>query len=152
MHRTGSAVMSGALNGTRAFVLEATAAAADSQYPAIVSLVQQAAESRAPLVRLAERYAVPFTAVAHLIAGMAWWLSQDPVRCAAVLVVATPCPLLIAAPVAFLGGVSRAAPSGGSGRPCRPERRIQPSRDWTRTKARSSSPSTSRDSRKPWAS
>ncbi|MBD4645811.1 heavy metal translocating P-type ATPase, partial [Xanthomonas citri pv. citri] len=86
---------SGALNGTRAFVLEATAAAAVSQYPAIVSLVQQAAESRAPLVRLAERYAVPFTAVAHLIAGMAWWLSQDPVRCAGVLVVATPCPLLI---------------------------------------------------------
>ena len=116
MHRTGSAVMSGALNGTRAFVLEATASAADSQYAAIVSLVQQAAESRAPMVRLAERYAVPFTAVAYLIAGMAWWLSQDPVRCAGVLVVATPCPLLIAAPVAFLGGVSRAAPVRGERR------------------------------------
>ena len=111
-HRTGSAVMSGALNGTRAFVLEATASAADSQYAAIVSLVQQAAESRAPMVRLADRYAVPFTAVAYLIAGLAWWLSQDPVRFAEVLVVATPCPLLIAAPVAFLGGMSRAATSG----------------------------------------
>ena len=110
--RTGSAVMSGALNGTRAFVLEATASAADSQYAAIVSLVQQAAESRAPMVRLADRYAVPFTAVAYLIAGLAWWLSQDPVRFAEVLVVATPCPLLIAAPVAFLGGMSRAATSG----------------------------------------
>ena len=63
-HRTGSAVMSGALNGTRAFVLEATASAADSQYAAIVSLVQQAAESRAPVVRLADRYAVPSTATA----------------------------------------------------------------------------------------
>ena len=111
-HRTGSAVMSGALNGTRAFVLEATASAADSQYAAIVSLVEQAAESRAPMVRLADRYAVPFTAVAYVIAGLAWWLSQDPVRFAEVLVVATPCPLLIAAPVAFLGGMSRAATSG----------------------------------------
>jgi heavy metal translocating P-type ATPase len=111
-HRTGSAVMSGALNGTRAFVLEATASAADSQYAAIVSLVKQAAESRAPMVRLADRYAVPFTAVAYVIAGLAWWLSQDPVRFAEVLVVATPCPLLIAAPVAFLGGMSRAATSG----------------------------------------
>ena len=84
----------------------------ESQYAAIVSLVQQAAESRAPMVRLADRYAVPFTAVAYLIAGLAWWLSQDPVRFAEVLVVATPCPLLIAAPVAFLGGMSRAATSG----------------------------------------
>lgn len=66
-HRTGSAVMSGALNGTRAFVLEATASAVDSQYAAIVSLVQQVPESRAPMVRLADRYAVPSTAVAVAI-------------------------------------------------------------------------------------
>ena len=97
-HRTGSAVMSGALNGTRAFVLEATASAADSQYAAIVSLVQQVAESRAPMVRLADRYAVPFTAVAYLTAGLACWLPRDPVRFAEVLVVATPCPLLTGRP------------------------------------------------------
>src|SRR5699024_10888051 len=65
--------------------------------------------SRAPMVRLADRYAVPFTAVSLAIAGLAWWLSGDPVRFAEVLVVATPCPLLIAAPIAFLGGMSSAA-------------------------------------------
>ncbi|WBL20733.1 HAD-IC family P-type ATPase [Citricoccus sp. NR2] len=66
-------------------------------------------ESRAPMVRLADRYAVPFTIVSLLIAGLAWYLSGDPVRFAEVLVVATPCPLLIAAPVAFMGGMSSAA-------------------------------------------
>jgi heavy metal translocating P-type ATPase len=74
-----------------------------------VSLVEAAVQSRAPMVRLADRYAVPFTVVSLLIAGFAWYLSADPVRFAEVLVVATPCPLLIATPVAFMGGMSSAA-------------------------------------------
>lgn len=108
----GESVLSGAVNGPRAVVIRASAAAADSQYQRIVALVTEAAESKAPLVRLADRYAVPFTAVSLLIAGAAWLLSGDPVRFAEVLVVATPCPLLIAAPVAFMGGMSRAARRG----------------------------------------
>ncbi|MDN5755254.1 MAG: cadmium-translocating P-type ATPase [Micrococcaceae bacterium] len=108
----GEPVPSGAVNGTVAVSLRATATAADSQYARIVALVQQAAESRAPLVRLADRYAVPFTLFAYLVGGLAWWLSGDPVRFAEVLVVATPCPLLIAAPVALMGGMSQAAREG----------------------------------------
>ncbi|MFB0835918.1 heavy metal translocating P-type ATPase [Arthrobacter halodurans] len=109
---TGDDVMSGVLNGARAIRLEARARAADSQYSRIIALVREAAASRAPVVRLADRYAVPFTLFAFLVGGMAWWLSGDPVRFAEVLVVATPCPLLIAAPVAFMGGMSRAAGNG----------------------------------------
>lgn len=108
----GDAVLSGSVNGSGAVVIEATALAGDSQYQRIVALVAEAAESRAPLVRLADRYAVPFTVVSLVIAGVAWLLSGDPVRFAEVLVVATPCPLLIAAPVAFMGGMSRAAREG----------------------------------------
>lgn len=105
----GSEVLSGSVNGTESFRMRATATAADSHYASIVQLVQEAVSSRAPMVRLADRYAVPFTAVSLLIAGLAWYLSGDPVRFAEVLVVATPCPLLIAAPVAFMGGMSSAA-------------------------------------------
>ncbi|MEO7007002.1 MAG: heavy metal translocating P-type ATPase [Terrimesophilobacter sp.] len=110
--RTDEPLLSGSVNGERAFTMRVTARAADSQYQRIVALVAEASESRAPVVRLADRYAVPFTAVSLLIAGVAWLLSGDPVRFAEVLVVATPCPLLIAAPVAFMGGMSRAARSG----------------------------------------
>lgn len=102
-------VLSGALNGQQAFTLRATATAEDSQYARILALVKDAAESRAPMVRLADRYAAPFTLVAYLIGGLAWWFSGDQARFAEVLVVATPCPLPIAAPVAFMGGISRAA-------------------------------------------
>ena len=108
----GNAVLSGSVNGSGAVELIATALAADSQYQRIVSLVRDAAGSKAPLVRLADRYALPFTAVSLGIAGLAWALSGDPVRFAEVLVVATPCPLLIAAPVAFMGGMSSAAKHG----------------------------------------
>lgn len=108
----GEAVLSGSVNGPRAVEIEATARAEDSQYQRIVRLVTEAAGSKAPMVRLADRYAVPFTLLAYVIAGVAWWVSGDPVRFAEVLVVATPCPLLIAAPVAFMGGMSRAAKSG----------------------------------------
>jgi heavy metal translocating P-type ATPase len=108
----GETILSGATNGQNAIELVALRAAKDSEYQAIVALVEQAASSKAPLVRLADRYAVPFTALAYVIAGVAWWVSGDPVRFAEVLVVATPCPLLIAAPVAFMGGMNRAATKG----------------------------------------
>ena len=108
----GERVASGAVNGSSAVRMRAAAAAADSQYQQIVELVRQAQGSRARTVRLADRYAVPFTLLSLAIAGAAWAWSGDPVRFAEVLVVATPCPLLIAAPVAFLGGMSRAAAAG----------------------------------------
>lgn len=109
---TGERVLSGSLNGASAIEVRATAIAADSQYQRIVALVNEASQSRAPLVRLADRYALPFTIVSLVIAGIAWAISGDPVRFAEVLVVATPCPLLIAAPVAFMAGMSSAAKLG----------------------------------------
>ncbi len=108
----GDGLLSGTVNGTEAVELRATEEAARSQYQQIVALVARAAESKAPVVRLADRYAVPFTVLSLLIAGGAWWLSGEAVRFAEVLVLATPCPLLIAAPVAFIGGMSRAARNG----------------------------------------
>ncbi|MBG0740642.1 cadmium-translocating P-type ATPase [Paeniglutamicibacter antarcticus] len=111
-HIAGDPVLSGSVNSESSVRLQASAAAADSQYSRIIALVQAAAESRAPVVRLADRYAVPFTVVALVMGALAWLLSGEPARFAEVLVVATPCPLLIAAPVAFLGGMSRAAHAG----------------------------------------
>jgi len=108
-YQSGDALLSGTINSTETFTMRADKAAHDSHYASIVRLVEGAVESRAPMVRLADRYAVPFTIVSLLIAGLAWYLSGDPVRFAEVLVVATPCPLLIAAPVAFMGGMSSAA-------------------------------------------
>ena len=113
VHRgSGEEVLSGAVNGSRAVRIRAVRRSADSQYQQIVALVQQAQDDRAPTVRLADRFAIPFTAVSLVIAGAAWGISGDPARFAEVLVLATPCPLLIAAPVAFLGGLSRAAKAG----------------------------------------
>lgn len=108
----GEVILSGSINGNVSATITATALAEDSQYQAIVGLVKQASANRAPVVRLADRYALPFTAVSLLIAGLSWVLSGDPVRFAEVLVLATPCPLLLAAPVAFMGGMSRAARAG----------------------------------------
>lgn len=108
----GEVVPSGAVNGSTAVRLEAVATAEDSQYQLIVRLVSEAASSKARVVRLADRYAVPFTLFALALAGTAWAISGDPVRFAEVLVVATPCPLLIAAPVAFMAGMSRSAKAG----------------------------------------
>ena len=105
----GDEIISGTVNGSETFQMRATTTAADSQYAKIVRLVEEAVQSRAPMVRLADRYAVPFTVIALLVAAVAWWYSADPVRFAEVLVVATPCPLLIGAPVAFMGGMSSAA-------------------------------------------
>lgn len=109
---SGEEVLSGAINGHRAVRIRALRRSEDSQYQQIVALVHAAEESRAPVVRLADRFAIPFTAVSLVLAGAAWALSGDSLRFAEVLVLATPCPLLIAAPVAFLGGLSRAAKAG----------------------------------------
>ncbi|MGV8973405.1 MAG: heavy metal translocating P-type ATPase, partial [Rhodoglobus sp.] len=110
--REGDTVLSGSVNGNTTATIVASALAENSQYQAIVALVKQASTNRAPVVRLADRYAIPFTVVSLLLAGAAWALSGDPVRFAEVLVLATPCPLLLAAPVAFMGGMSRAAHEG----------------------------------------
>ncbi|MDO5030473.1 MAG: heavy metal translocating P-type ATPase [Corynebacterium sp.] len=108
----GDTILSGSVNGSRAIRLQASKSAADSQYQKIIGLVRQAEDQQAPIVRVADRYAVPFTVVSLVIAGLAWAISGNPVRFAEVLVLATPCPLLIGAPVAFLGGMSRASNSG----------------------------------------
>ncbi|WP_243077177.1 heavy metal translocating P-type ATPase [Microbacterium sp. SS28] len=108
----GEEVMSGAINGGQVVRVQALRLSADSQYQQIVALVRDAESSRAPVVRLADRFAIPFTAVSLAIAGLAWLFSGDPTRFAEVLVLATPCPLLIAAPVAFVSGMSRAARNG----------------------------------------
>ncbi|QDG63325.1 cadmium-translocating P-type ATPase [Pseudarthrobacter sp. NIBRBAC000502771] len=111
-HTMGETLLSGSVNGVAAIRMRASATAADSQYSRIIALVEEASNSRAPVVRLADRYAVPFTILALAMAGTAWLLSGEPLRFAQVLVVATPCPLLIAAPVAFLAGTSQAAHKG----------------------------------------
>jgi len=110
--RRNDTVASGAVNGSSVITIAATAIAADSQYQGIVGLVRQASANRAPVVRLADRFALPFTLLALAIAGAAWYLSGDPRRAAEVLVLATPCPLVLAAPVAFIGGMSQAAKAG----------------------------------------
>ena len=111
-HKNGQDVLSGSVAQQQVAWIRASVPAKDSQYQRIIDLVEQAAASRSPIVRLADRYAVPFTLVALGMAGAAWAISGDPVRFAEVLVVATPCPLLIAAPVAFLAGMSRSASNG----------------------------------------
>lgn len=105
-------VMSGSVNGDQAFTMQATKQAADSQYQQVVKLVQTAESTPAHFVRLADRYAVPFTAIAIVIALLAWWWAGDPARFAEVLVVASPCPLILAAPVAMVSGMSRASRNG----------------------------------------
>ena len=84
----------------------------ESTYAGIVRLVEAAQRSRAPMARMADRYAILFLAVTVLLAGGAWWLTADPIRAVAVLVVATPCPLILAVPVAIVAGLSRAAKLG----------------------------------------
>ncbi|WP_421700772.1 heavy metal translocating P-type ATPase [Ancylobacter sp.] len=111
-HARGAPVMSGSTNAGDAFDLLARQAAADSTYAGIVRLVETAQRSRAPMVRLADRYALGFLALTLAIAGAAWVFSGDPVRLLAVLVIATPCPLILAVPVAIISGISRCAGRG----------------------------------------
>jgi len=107
----GEPVRSGVLNAGRPFDLLSTARAADSTYAGIVRLVSEAEESQAPFVRLADRYALWFLLVSLAAAGAAWVAAGAP-RAVAVLVVATPCPLILAAPVALVSGLSMAARRG----------------------------------------
>lgn len=108
----GARVMSGAVNGSTALTMRATQVAADSQYQRILELVAAAQESRPAVVKTADRLAVPFTVLSLVIAGVAWAVSGVPTRFAQVLVLATPCPLLIAAPVAYIAGTGRLAAAG----------------------------------------
>jgi heavy metal translocating P-type ATPase len=108
----GEPVRSGAVNAGAAFDLRAVASADRSTYAGIVRLVEQAQRERAPLVRMADRYALIFVPVTLVIAGLAWAISGDAVRALSVLVVATPCPLILAAPIAIVAGISRAAKRG----------------------------------------
>ena len=110
--RAGDAVRSGVLNAGGPFDLRATTTARESTYAGIVRLVSEAEASSAPFVRLADRYAVLFLGVSLALAGAAWVVSGQLERAVAVLVVATPCPLILAAPVAIVAGMSRAAHRG----------------------------------------
>jgi heavy metal translocating P-type ATPase len=111
-HPPGGIVRSGAVNAGAAFDLLATATAGESTYAGLVRLVEQAQASSAPFIRLADRLAVVFVPVTLVLAVGAWALTGDPVRAVAVLVVATPCPLLLAAPIAYISGLSRATRVG----------------------------------------
>lgn len=105
-------LMSGSVNGDAALRFKVTKAAKDSQYQTLVKLVKESEAKPAHFVRLADRYAVPFTVIAYVIGGIAWFVSKDPVRFAEVLVVASPCPLILAAPVALVAGMSRSSRNG----------------------------------------
>lgn len=108
----GAEAMSGATNAGEAFDLTALRPAKDSTYAGIVRLVAEAQASKAPMSRLADKWSLGFLAVTVSIAFAAWWFTGDPIRAVAVLVVATPCPLILAVPVALVAGLSRAAHFG----------------------------------------
>ena len=108
----GDLVSSGTVNAADAFEIQATEEAAQSTYAGIIRLVEAARESRAPGVRMADKWAGWFVPLALGVSGLAWLVSGDPVRALAVLVVATPCPLLLAVPIAMVSGISRAAHRG----------------------------------------
>jgi heavy metal translocating P-type ATPase len=108
----GEKILSGSVNMDGAITAKALATAQDSQYQQIVTLVKSAAASQAPYVRLADRYSIPFTIAAYAIAGTVWIVSGDVNRFLQVIVVATPCPLLLAAPIALVSGMARAGKFG----------------------------------------
>ena len=108
----GARVLSGAVNGSTALTMRATQLAQDSQYQKILELVSSAQESRPTVVKTADVLAVPFTILSLAIAGIAWAVAGTPLRFAQVLVLATPCPLPIAAPVAYVAGTGRLAKAG----------------------------------------
>lgn len=108
----GDDLLSGSINLDGAVTAKATSSAEDSQYQQIIKLVQSAAASQAPFVRLADRYSIPFTILAYAIATGVWVYSGEAIRFLEVIVVATPCPLLLAAPIALISGMSRASSYG----------------------------------------
>ncbi|HYO43462.1 MAG TPA: heavy metal translocating P-type ATPase [Candidatus Limnocylindrales bacterium] len=112
LREAGDPVSSGTVNAGAPFDIIATATAERSTYAGIVRLVEEAQSTKAPFVRLADRYALLFVPLTLVISGAAWIISGDPVRALSVLVVATPCPLLLAAPIAIVAGISRSARRG----------------------------------------
>jgi heavy metal translocating P-type ATPase len=110
--KKGDELLSGALNIEGVLTIRATQTAENSQYEQIIKLVKNAASTESPFVRLTDRYAVPFTIISFVIAGTAWAISGHAIRFLEVIVVATPCPLLLAAPIALISGMSRAAKHG----------------------------------------
>src|SRR5262249_47588594 len=110
--RQGEGARSGTVNAGETFEMRAAAAAGESTYAGIVRLVTAAQTAKSSFIRLADRYALLLLPATLIIAGMAWIMSGDPIRGLAVLVAATPCRLILAAPVAFLAGISQAAKKG----------------------------------------
>ncbi len=110
--REGESARSGTVNAGETFEIRASATAGESTYAGIVRLVNAAQTAKAPFTRLADRYALLLFPITLVVAGAAWFLSGDPIRGLAVLVAATPCPLILAAPVAFIAGVAQAARLG----------------------------------------
>lgn len=110
--QTGDQILSGSVDLDGAITAKAQRSAADSQYQQIIKLVRSAAAAQAPFVRLADRYSIPFTIAAYLIAGGVWAISGQAIRFLEVIIVATPCPLLLAAPIALISGMSRASKYG----------------------------------------
>ena len=108
----GELARSGTINAGDTFEIRATATAGESTYAGIVRMVTAAQTAKSPFIRLADRYALLLLPITLVVAGGAWFLSGDPVRGLAVLVAATPCPLILAAPVAFIAGVAQAARRG----------------------------------------
>jgi heavy metal translocating P-type ATPase len=108
----GEAIRSGAVNAGRTFSMAATATEGDSTYARIVRMATAAQTAKSPTIRLADRFALLLLPVSLGLAGIAWMVAGDPVRALAVLVAATPCPLILAAPVAYIAGVARAARIG----------------------------------------
>ena len=108
----GGAALSGTINAGETFEMEASATAGDSTYAGIVRMVSAAQTAKSPFIRMADRYALLLLPIAFLAAGGAWAFSHDHIRALAVLVAATPCPLILAAPVAFIAGTAQAAHRG----------------------------------------
>lgn len=110
--QVGDQILSGSIATDGAITAKALATASDSQYEQIIKLVRSAAASQTPFVRLAERYSIPFTILAFAIATAVWVITGDAIRFLEVIIVATPCPLLLAAPIALISGMSRASKYG----------------------------------------
>ncbi|HET7320771.1 MAG TPA: heavy metal translocating P-type ATPase [Candidatus Saccharimonadales bacterium] len=110
--QVGEQILSGSINLDGEITAKTLHSAADSQYQQIIKLVKSAAAAQAPFVRLADRYSIPFTIAAYVIAGAVWYISGSALRFLEVIIVATPCPLLLAAPIALISGMSRASKYG----------------------------------------
>ena len=148
VHERGGLVRSGTANAGETFELRAIRPAAESAYAAVVALVRDAESRKAPFVRLADRYAIIFLPLTVVIAGLAWALSGDPVRALAVFVVATPCPLILAAPIAFDCGDLPGGEGGRDRQGRRRDRAARPGADGAprqdRHRSRSARPRSSR--------